>query len=392
MTRRVSVEERRARLARRHHLAPRWRANDVETIAGDVVGLHATDPATVYLGSRARASGVDVAAVEGALYDDRSLVRMLGMRRTMFVVPVDLAALVAAACTSDIAATERRRFVQMLEGAGVARDGGRWLRRVEQATLDALEARGEAVAADLSSDVPDLRTKIPFGEGKKWAGEMGVSGRVLVLLAAEGRVVRGRPRGSWVSTQYVWSPMARWLGEDLPAMHATAARTELVRRWLYSYGPATRADIKWWTGWTMAAVTRALEDLDVTEVDADVGPAVLLSDDLDPVKPVKQWVAFLPSLDSTVMGWKERTWYLGEHGRALFDRNGNAGATVWWDGRIAGGWAQRTDGTIAFRLLEDIGREGAAAVAIEAGRLESWLADRRFTPKFPVPLHRELTA
>ena len=53
----------------------------------DVVALHATDPATVHLSAAARMREPDVAAVERALYDERSLIRMLGMRRTMFVVP-----------------------------------------------------------------------------------------------------------------------------------------------------------------------------------------------------------------------------------------------------------------------------------------------------------------
>ena len=38
----------------------------------------------------------------------------------------------------------------------------------------------------------------------------------------------------------------------------------------------------------------------------------------------------------TFMGWKERDWFLGEHAEPLFDRNGNAGPTVWRDGRVVG--------------------------------------------------------
>jgi hypothetical protein len=92
------------------------------------------------------------------------------------------------------------------------------------------------------------------------------------------------------------------------------------------------------------------------------------------------------------MGWSGRGWYLGEHGRTLFDRNGNAGPTVWWDGRIVGGWAQRRDGEVAVRLLEDVGAEGVAAVAAAAGRLQAWLGTVRVTPRFRTPLERELSA
>ena len=80
-----------------------------------------------------------------------------------------------------------------------------------------------------------------------------------------------------------------------------------------------------------------------------------------------------PTLDPTTMGWKEREWYLGPHERVLFDRNGNAGPTVWWDGRVVGGWSQREDGEIVFELLEDVGAERptgsrAAAMARDVAR------------------------
>ncbi|MDQ4125852.1 MAG: winged helix DNA-binding domain-containing protein, partial [Actinomycetota bacterium] len=78
------------------------------------------------------------------------------------------------------------------------------------------------------------------------------------------------------------------------------------------------------------------------------------------------------------------------HRAALFDRNGNAGPTVWWDGRVVGGWAQHPGGEVVVRLLEDTGVEAAAAVAEEAARLEEWLGDVRVTPRFRTPLEKEL--
>jgi hypothetical protein len=103
-------------------------------------------------------------------------------------------------------------------------------------------------------------------------------------------------------------------------------------------------------------------------------------------------VRLLPALDPTVMGWAERDWYLGAHRTALFDRNGNAGPTIWADGRVVGGWAHRADGTVAVRLLEDVGAEVTGAVDTAAGQLEAWLGERRFTPRFRTPLEKELVA
>jgi hypothetical protein len=176
-------------------------------------------------------------------------------------------------------------------------------------------------------------------------------------------------------------------------MEPAAARAELVRRYLAGFGPATIADIKWWTGWTVGQTKAALAAADAAEVRlAGDAPGWVLADDLAPVRPGRPWVAFLPPLDPTTMGWQERSWYLGPHGPELFDRNGNAGPTVWVDGRIAGGWTQRRDREIAHRLLEDVGAEATAAVAAAGAELEQWLGPMRITPRFPTPLQKSLSA
>ena len=91
------------------------------------------------------------------------------------------------------------------------------------------------------------------------------------------------------------------------------------------------------------------------------------------------------------MGWQERSWYLGEHRAHCFDATGNIGPTVWCDGRIVGGWAQRKDsGEVVVRLLEDIGAEAAASRRAEAAALTGWIGDVRVTPRFRTPLEREL--
>ena len=92
------------------------------------------------------------------------------------------------------------------------------------------------------------------------------------------------------------------------------------------------------------------------------------------------------------MGWKERSWYLGDLTPKLFDRNGNAGPAIWYSGRIVGGWAQRSTGEVATRLLVDIGREGASAVEAEKTRLQDWLhiSGAVVKPRFPTPLQLQL--
>lgn len=367
-----------------------------------MVALHATDPASVHLAAAARLRDPTVAQVEAALYEERTLVRLLGMRRTMFVIQRHHVPVVDAACGQILAERERRKLVQLVQGAGDDAPCGNvteWLAGVEAATLAALHARGQASGRELSQDVPELRTTFVYAAGKKWGGQQTITTRMLSVLSLEGKIVRGRPVGTWASGQYRWAAMDEWLG-SLEAAHplsADEARTQLIRAWLGGFGPATVADIKWWTGLTLGQVRKALTAIEPVEVELEGTTGVLLAEDQEPVDPPDQpWIALLPALDPTAMGWTERDWYLSREAREqLFDRSGNVGPTIWCDGRIVGGWGQRKggphDGEVVYRLFEDIGRELTAEVESSATRLGVWHGDVRVTPRFRTPLERELT-
>ncbi|MFD8304108.1 winged helix DNA-binding domain-containing protein [Streptomyces sp. NPDC059690] len=387
----VGVTERRARLALRHRLAGPTRGTAPEEVADALVALHGTDPATVYLavGARLADPAGTVPETDRALYEDRSLVRMHGMRHTVFVFPTPLTAVVHASTGLAVAARERAKLVKDMATAG-APDAA-WLKEVEESTLAALARRGQATATELAEDEPRLRERFAYAAGKGYEGVHTVSSRLLRVLGVEGKVVRGRPLGSWTSTQFRWA-----LAPAHPELDLAAAQAELLGRWLAACGPATEADLKWWTGWKVTDVRRALAAIGALPVTLDEGTGYVVEGDVDPVAdPVEPWAALLPGLDPTAMGWQARDWYLAPELRpSLFDGSGNVGPTVWWNGRVVGGWAQRADGEIAWRLLDDrgVGREGEAAIATEADRLRGWLGPARVTPRFRTPLEKELAA
>lgn len=395
MTTRIDTAQRRARLVLRHHLA--GGAASPEAVAESLVALHATDPATVHL-SVATRSSLPVAEVERALYEDRTLLRMLGMRRTMFVVPTGLAGLVQAACAGEIAKRQRKLLLQHLATAGLEAELDGWLAEVEEGAYAALKARGAAYAEQVAEDEPRLRTRIVMAQGKPYEASVYITNRVLFLLAAQGRIVRGRPSGSWLSTRYSWTTAESWLRSGsggLSGHDPAAARAELARRWLHAFGPAPVADLKWWTGWTAAQVRAALTAVAPVEVDLAGAPGIALPGDLEPVTPPEPVAAFLPALDPTPMGWRERSWFLGGPDAPvpeLFDRSGNIGPTVWWDGRVVGAWAQRPTGEIAYRTSGDKGSDAKAAMEACAARLEQWLTGVRVTPKFRTPAERSLAS
>ena len=382
--RRIDVAERRARLGLRHRLTTSTKSDDPVEVARSLLALHGTDPSSVYVGAWARMRDGDVANVQRALYEDRSLIRLLGMRRTVFVTSLDVAPVLQAACSRAVAARERRLVLRMLTESGVADDEAgvkAWLAEAEGAALRALAERGEATATELAVDDPRLSTELVMARGKNYEGRQKLASRLLLLLAAEGHVVRGRPRGTWTSHQYRWAPLTDWLPGGLADWDTQKAETELARRWLRAFGPATADDLRWWAGWTKTQTKRALTELRPVEVDLAGTAGLLLPDDLEETPPPEPWAALLPALDSTPMGWQHRGWFLGEHGPRLFDGNGNIGPSLWWNGRIVGGWAQDGNGDVVCRFLEDVGADARDAVQTEAERLTSRLAGVRLTPR-----------
>jgi Winged helix DNA-binding domain len=388
---RIDADERRARLARRHRLAPGSRAADPVEAARSVVCLHATDPATVYLSARARVERFATADLDRALYDERTLVKHLAMRRTLFVVPRDTLAVVQAGASERVADRERRRLIAEVERAGLHRDGARWLSRACAAVLAALADGREATSSQLRDEIPLLEGSMAYGEGRSWGGQVAVGPRVLTVLSAEGRIVRASNDGAWTASRPRWAATASWLGEEIGPRTPAEGVAGLVERWLRAFGPGTEADLKWWLGSTLTAVRRALADLGAVAVDLGGGrTGHLLPDDLDATEPVAPWAALLPPLDPTTMGWTERDWYLGPHKAQLFDNAGNAGPTMWWDGRIVGGWRQTDSGAVELQPLEDVGAEGRRALEDEAARLTAWFDGTRVLPRFPSPLSKAL--
>jgi len=356
--------------------------------ARSVVCLHGTDPATVYLSAWARVDGMTVSDLDRALYADRSLVKHLAMRRTLFVFSRETLVLAQAGASKRVAAAERRRLIRDVEKAELHRDGERWLSEAGKQVLAVLSGGREATSSELRDEIPLLEGSIAYGEGKSWGGQVPVGPRVLTTLSAAGHIVRASNDGGWTISRPRWASMGSWLGEEIAPCAEAEGVARLVEQWLRSFGPGTVADLKWWLGSTVAAVRRALADVQAVEVDLDGQTGYLLPDDLEVSDPVEPWAALLPPLDPTTMGWFERDWYLGPYKKQLFDANGNAGPTAWWDGRIVGGWRQNDAGEVVLQPLEKVGAEGLRALEHEAARLTAWLGGTRVLPRLPSPLSK----
>ncbi|MDP3891622.1 crosslink repair DNA glycosylase YcaQ family protein, partial [Nocardioides sp.] len=277
--RHVDDAERRARLARRHAVTPAHRVTDAVESARSVVCLHATEPATVYLSAFARVRDLEHAHVADALYRDRTLVKQLAMRRTLFAAPRDLLPAVLGSVSARVAGQQRSRLEREVEAAGVATDGPAWVATYAEEVLGALGTHGPLTVQELCAVSALLATRLGDPDGPTHP----LTARVLTVLGAEGRVVRGVQELGWRSSRPRWTLVEDWLGERPVPLDVEPGYAELVRRWLAAFGPGTEDDLVWWSGSTRAAVRRALADLGAVTVSLDGGGVGhLLPDDVEP--------------------------------------------------------------------------------------------------------------
>jgi hypothetical protein len=176
-------------MASRHHLA--GGASGPEEATRAVVALHATDPASVYLSILARSKASTLADVAQAMYGRRSLVRWMAMRRTLFVFPREDIPVIQAAVSTPLAAVLRARLVRQLQHNGteprIEGDAETWLDDLASRVEQALDERGLATGAQLSTDEP-LRTSILVRAPSD--RPQNVTTSLLTLMSAEGRLVR----------------------------------------------------------------------------------------------------------------------------------------------------------------------------------------------------------
>ena len=412
MSRTISDSERRARLVFRHRLGPQDPNDDAAKsspfdISRSVVALHSSDPGSVYLSVLARSPSTTIESVSSALYEGRVLARVHGMRRTLWVTGIDTAADIIAASSTRLVRAERRRLASFLADHGVG-DPEAWIDEARAEILDFVAHIGLVDTRTVGEALPHRAIGFEVAAGKKYAGTVTAHTRILLILGFEGCIVRAAPLGSWIASQYRWAEPSSWFDRPLvgdhesnsggqpPSSRVAEAQAAVIERYLRAFGPVTTDDVVWWTGWPKGVVTRALGEVAATEVDLGGSIGWLSSSDNFSMTPdlgaaADRSVALLPALDPTTMGWKHRDHYLDPAMTVhLFDRNGNGGPTIWVGGRVVGGWSQRDDGEMAYRLLTDVGTEATRAIEDELARLAELIGDTRYKVRFPNPLNTEL--
>ncbi|MEP6650443.1 MAG: crosslink repair DNA glycosylase YcaQ family protein, partial [Lapillicoccus sp.] len=266
----VTDAERRARLGRRQAVAPRHRVADVESATRATVALHATEAPSVHLAAAARVDGLTVADVDRALFQTRTLVKQLAMRRTLFVFPRDLLPAAVGSWGARVAAAEQGRLIKDMVAGGLSATleaAEQRLGDAQQAVLVLLAGGAELTTREIGEQVPETAGRVLVSAGTAWESSNLFAPRVLTLLGARGRIVRGSNDLLWRQSRYHWAATDAWLGEPLAPTTPEQGWAELACRYLGAFGPATEDDVVWWLGSTKTAVRRALADVKAVAVE-----------------------------------------------------------------------------------------------------------------------------
>jgi hypothetical protein len=313
------------RLAR-HHLLSRSPKKDLVSVVGEICGVQAQlmSAAEMQVAVRVDCKVVDV---QTALWKDRALVKTWLMRGTLHLVPSKDLPLFSAAMN----AYGMRNTNAWLK----------WLQITEPELMDVIDAIGRALDGQALTR-EELIAKVGKGRSEKIQLAMRSGwGGVLKPVARKGLLCFGPSRGQSVT----FVRPEQWLG-GWRDIDPDAALTEVARRYLRAYGPATKSDFtRWWGTWRGVG-TRAWAGLagELAPVSVDGQRADMLAADVDRIQSAasEESVCLLPSFDPYLMGHSRRDHLVATEHRARVSRTaGWISAVVLVDGRVAATWTHQ---------------------------------------------------
>ena len=287
-------------------------------------GLHATIATTPYLSLFSRLPDFKKYDLDLALYEDKSLLRMRSVRKTMYIYPISLvpAMYQATYCKS------LKDVSKQMENQGISVGD---YERIADRIMFALK------------EMP-----MSANELKRFMGAPQPLSGLLNRMCELGILARTRPTGSWKSQAYQYALFDSHLPEvDLNSVSEEEARKIVVKAYLAAFGPAKLEDIAWWTDFGKSKVKSALNQMkeeimkvDVTGLD---GEFLMLFKDLAELGSTAvsdgTVINFLPTLDPYLMAYKDRRRILDDdHYDFIYDRSGNAAASILLNGEIIGVW------------------------------------------------------
>jgi hypothetical protein len=361
------------RRLQRQSLRPRAAQSAAGDVAAALGGLHAQLLSSAELTLWARVDGLPQGAVARALWRDRTLVKTWAMRGTLHLLPAADYPLWQAALSTR-RGHERASWLRYF---GVSRSELQTVLEAISVALDGPPLTREALAAAIAreSGSPALGEKM-----------LGSWGSLLKPAAFQGRLCFGPNQGQNVR----FTRPDRWLAgagraADGAPLDPDAALREVTRRYLTTYGPATREELgRWWgeapprAGAMLAALGDEIVPVEIVGAAPGTGPAWALAADVDaPAPPPSPGVCLLPAFDQYVVTAPREASPVIPAGAMsrIYRPQGWLSPVLLVDGKIAGTWRHERRGARLAVTVEPFAALPARikkAVAGEAERLAAF--------------------
>jgi hypothetical protein len=341
----VRSDEISARRLRNSCLTGNTRAQPVDVVSR-LGAVQAQDYALTKWSIGERSRGLRDADIDRALRDG-AIVRTHVLRPTWHLVAREDVRWLLALTGPGIQARNRRRYVELgLEP--------RLRARCERVISAAIEAAGpmtrdEIAAALAASGINPSGQRMPH---------------ILMHCELESLICSGGMRGK----QHTYSLLNERVPDARPSDPHDAI-AELTRRYLQSHGPATVADLRWWSGLTSSDIEEALAGLgdEVRSETVDGLKFWMMSTDPTRAPRPPRGAHLLHAYDELLVGY-QRSRFFGEphaeRARAAWGDQTLPRGMILSDGRVAGLWRRSVgsrkvtidflpfDGRIDIRALE----------------------------------------
>ncbi len=311
-------------ILKKQYLLEDNKTDDIVKITEDLCGLHSTELTTSYLSLFARTNNFMKSNLEEALYLNKTLARIRGMRRTLFIETQNLIPIVYTA-TSNIIEGSFEKYMEFHKVTLTE------YQEVSQKIMGILNGR-ELSASEIRKEM-DSKSNIPA---------------IIQVMCNYGLLIRGKPIKDWRDRRNKYALFNDYFPSlDLTKIDEKDAIQLLVEKYIKSYGPVSVNDISWWTGLTKTKIRDALDTTNYQFEKVKISKLnkvlLMFKEDIDTLKSInisgKQTLTLLPRLDPYPMGYKERDRYIDEkyYGN-IFDRSGNITSTIFLDGTAIGVW------------------------------------------------------
>jgi hypothetical protein len=174
----------------------------------------------------------------------------------------------------------------------------------------------------------------------------------------------------------MWQParVAKFRAVEVELPRADEARAHVIRRYLGAFGPASRADLGYWSGVPLRELDGALESMRLRRLRDETGRVLLdlprapLARGDEPAPP-----RLLAPFDEIVLAHKDRRRIIGDEYRPQVIWGSQVAATFTVDGFVAGTW-RRDGGHVIVEPFETVPRTICGELEDEVRRLQAWLS------------------